>query len=115
MSKNTVLPWYTDDNCLWGQDGFTIRSGHPNSSNVHVAITNGRAAIINKANAKFIVKAVNLHEELVEGLREAKEYLMEIVHETAFQQGDISTTDNLAEIIFNTEELIIKAEENNNG
>lgn len=59
MTQPTPTPWHADDTAIFAQDGVLARiPNHPE---------NGKNW---KADAEFIVKAVNNHDALVKALRE---------------------------------------------
>jgi hypothetical protein len=64
-SKHTATPWRLNNNVdIYAEDkeNRTLMLG----------------AIINKNNASFIVKACNSHEALVEALKEAQRYILNL-------------------------------------
>lgn len=60
-NKHTPTPWYFSPiSCdVWANPGFTICEVYPS----------GHETEEKKANAEFIVRAVNCHDELVEALQ----------------------------------------------
>jgi len=58
MTEHTLTPWHSDDTAIFAQDGVLARiPNHPDNG------VNWRA------DAAFIVKAVNNHDALVQALR----------------------------------------------
>jgi len=112
MSEHTETPWRVGDTRLGIFDGI-IYADTPNLATsfciAKVFQDEQVPGRVREANAEFIVRACNMHGELTEKLQEAKEYLMDVVHETVFQQGDTSTTDNVEELIFNIEQALKQA------
>jgi len=64
-----------------------------------------------EANAAFIVKACNLHDELVEALKEATEWIL--ATQKDFNLEDDGTIDNLIAVCVKTEPFLTGFEEPN--
>ena len=73
---HTVLPWHTNGTriyCLskagWrSREAFRVADAHSSSAGLANCAKHGEA----RANAAFIVRAVNCHEELLAALKEAR-------------------------------------------
>ncbi|GLK77991.1 hypothetical protein GCM10008171_32450 [Methylopila jiangsuensis] len=88
--SHTQGPWVAQDGTTYGYE--IISTSAPKSRRV-VARLGGRDR---DANAAFIVRAVNSHDALVEGLQEARSHLADLrdeLFDTCTVRGDASTLD----------------------
>lgn len=69
--KHTPTPWKTDGNEIW-QEKPIIENKHFHICKVHGVCQTQ----VNKANASFIVRACNSHDELVEALKRTHKALI---------------------------------------
>jgi hypothetical protein len=104
--KHTKLPWKlfyegSGDYLIINNNGEEIASlSRPDAHFLHT----GKGAVINEANAEFIVTACNNHYELLEILRKSKTLAEAIISKLAMENSSVNLL--LAEI----DQVLLKAQ-----
>ena len=70
MSKHTPTPWKMSEENIGRYDGGIYADAKHITDRIEIATVEGQGEQRQKANAQFIVKACNLHDELVGIIKE---------------------------------------------
>lgn len=101
-AQHTPTPWHVGDGkaarIIYGQDGYAIADA---------TVYHGRHGGAEEANAAFIVRAVNAHDDLVAALRKARNAISEEV--LAAGDEDHPTIARHARIIDEIDAALAKA------